>query len=170
MGPEFPLKTIDIVARRAALRCSNPDCDKLTSGPNSDPQKFTSIGEAAHIYGARPSSARYRENMSDQDRAILSNALWLCRDCHGLIDKDPGLYPAELLILWKESHEKKIIKEIGKPGDLVRLKYSEKEMAEFSDLPGFIRLLIKDMPDFWEYTLTSELLGCVDKLAGPHPD
>ena len=40
----------------------------------------------------------------------------------------------------------------------MRLQYSEKEMAEFSELPGFIRLLIKDKPEFCEYTLTSELL------------
>jgi len=56
MFPDFTKKTIDILTKRAAFICSNPDCRTSTVGPNTDPKKATVIGEAAHILGARPGS------------------------------------------------------------------------------------------------------------------
>jgi hypothetical protein len=158
MPPEFGLKIIDTLSRRAALRCSNPDCDKLTSGPNIELSKSTNIGEAAHIYGARDGAARFRPLMSDIERAAISNAIWLCRDCHGLIDKDAFRFPSDLLFLWKETHEAKIMREIGKPGDLLRFNLLGKEADEFNNFPPFIRQIIRDRADHWEYILTVELL------------
>ncbi len=64
-APDFSKKTIDILSKRAAFICSNPDCRASTVGPNSDPNKSTLIGEAAHIFGARPKSKRYKLEMTD---------------------------------------------------------------------------------------------------------
>ena len=58
-GPDFSKKTSEILAKRAAQLCSNPNCLKKTSGPHSNPEKAVNKGEAAHIRGARPRSARY---------------------------------------------------------------------------------------------------------------
>lgn len=109
-------------------------------------------------------AARYRPLMSDIERATISNAIWLCRDCHGLIDKDEFRFPGDLLLLWKEVHEAKITQEIGKPGDLLRFALLGKEMDEFNNLPPFIRQIIRDRGDHWEYLLTVELL---DHLLAP---
>lgn len=48
----FKQPVIIALAKRAANRCSNPDCGAITSGPADDPSKAVNIGEAAHIYGA----------------------------------------------------------------------------------------------------------------------
>ncbi|KQW99035.1 hypothetical protein [Flavobacterium sp. Root420] len=72
MNPDFSKNTIDTLAKRAAFMCSNPDCRVLTVGPNSDPEKSTKIGEAAHIYGARIGSKRYIDTMTDPARAEIA--------------------------------------------------------------------------------------------------
>ncbi len=97
MGPGFTKKTKEILAKSAAYKCSNPSCGVLTVGPNSQRDKVTSLGEAAHIYGAKPTSARYNTDMTNSSRAEITNGIWLCSNCHNKIDDDKGTYPADLL-------------------------------------------------------------------------
>ncbi|MDQ1197418.1 hypothetical protein QE435_003128 [Rhizobium sp. SORGH_AS 787] len=156
--PDFARNIIDNLSRRAALRCSNPDCDKLTTGPNLVDSKATNIGEAAHIYGARPGAARYRPEMSDDERASISNAIWLCSDCHGQIDKDAGRFPENLLLIWKEKHEEKLMQEIGKPGELLRRLANDREIGQLGSIPLYAEQIIREKPPYWEYMLTAELL------------
>lgn len=82
----FRRADINILAKRSANICSNPDCRALTSGPAEEAAKSVSVGEAAHIYGAEPGSARYDEAMGAPSRADITNAIWLCCNCHKLID------------------------------------------------------------------------------------
>jgi hypothetical protein len=49
MRDDFDEKTKEILSRRVGLRCSNPNCRKLTTGPQTDPSKAINIGVAAHI-------------------------------------------------------------------------------------------------------------------------
>ena len=52
------------------------------------------IGEAAHIYGKKPTSARFDANMSDQERNSVDNLIYLCPTCHTKIDKHKDDCPA----------------------------------------------------------------------------
>jgi hypothetical protein len=104
-GPDFSKKTADTLAKRAAQWCSNPDCLNKTSGPHSEPGKAINIGEAAHIRGAKPGSARYDPTMTDEQRSDISNGIWLCRLCARKIDTDEKRFPAKLLLIWREGHE-----------------------------------------------------------------
>lgn len=156
--PDFSRNIIETLSRRAALRCSNPDCDKLTTGPNLEDGKATNIGEAAHIYGARVGAARYRQEMSDDERASISNAIWLCSDCHGRIDKDAGRFPDNLLLIWKEKHEEKLMQEIGKPGELLRRLANNREVGQLGPIPLYAEQIVREKPPYWEYMLTAELL------------
>ena len=113
MVPDFNKKTIDILAKRAAYKCSNPDCRVNTIGPNSDPEKATTIGEAAHIFGAREGSKRYDLSMTDSFRAEITNAIWLCRNCHKLIDTDEQKYSTNILFAWRAKHEEFIASDLG---------------------------------------------------------
>lgn len=157
-GPDFSRATVDTLSGRAAGRCSNPDCGLLTIGPHSNDDKKLSIREAAHIYGARQGERRYRLEMTDVERATITNGIWLCRNCHGEIDRDPQRFPAELLFQWKALHEANILSEIGSSGEKLRSSVERDRMAPFSHLPAFIRGVIRDKPDYWEYLLTAELL------------
>src|SRR5436190_17522523 len=93
----FTRQTIDTVAKRAGNICSNPDCQAITIGPAEAPDKSVNVGEAAHIFGANSGSARFQEGMSPTERADITNAIWLCRICHKLIDADATRFPAPLL-------------------------------------------------------------------------
>ena len=56
---DFSEQTKQLLAKRVGYRCSNPNCQKPTSGSNLDPNKATNIGVAAHICAAAPRGPRY---------------------------------------------------------------------------------------------------------------
>lgn len=169
-APDFNSKTIDILAKRASFRCSNPDCRTLTVAPNSDSDKATVIGEAAHIRGARPKSKRYCTDMTDQDRAEITNGIWLCRNCHKLVDTDEKRFSAELLFAWREKHEKLVLSELGNSSDKLLSEQQERLLSDFAHYPPIVRRLIIDKPAAWEFHLAAELLRhCYKKDIAAQP-
>ncbi|MEQ9919772.1 HNH endonuclease signature motif containing protein [Pectobacterium brasiliense] len=105
----FKQKTADMIAYRAAYICSNPECNTLTIGPAlNDIELKNKKGEAAHIIGEKPGAARYSLN-SNVNVDGVENGLWLCANCHSLIDKNNGVDYSDLqLFEWKKEHEETI--------------------------------------------------------------
>ena len=158
MPPDFNKVTKDILAKRAAFKCSNPDCRVSTVGPNVDSNKATPIGEAAHIFGARPNSKRYRSDMTDATRAEITNAIWLCRNCHKLIDSDDKKYTSNILFAWREEHEEYIQSKLGTITERIEFEDVNLLLSKFENLSRISRRIIIDKPDGWEYRLTAELM------------
>lgn len=154
--PDFSKSTVDILAKRAGQMCSNIECRTLTSGPSESPDKAVNIGEAAHIFGARNGTARYRDDMTDVSRAEITNSIWLCRNCHKLIDSDPKRFTANLLFQWRIVHEQYVISKLGTPNDKLKSKLEKPD--DFVNDSPLVRRIVYDRPDGWEYRLTSELL------------
>jgi hypothetical protein len=98
---DFDANTKQTLARRVGFRCSNPNCRKMTSGPQVDPTKSVNIGVAAHISAASPGGKRYDSRMSTQERKSIDNGMWLCQNCAKLIDSDEKRYSVDLLNDWK---------------------------------------------------------------------
>src|SRR5690242_9382546 len=115
MTPDFSKVVVETLARRAGMMCSNLECRVLTAGPAATPEKSVSIGQAAHIYGARVGSARYRVEMTDTSRGEITNGIWLCTNCHKLVDSDAQRYPAELLFQWRNLHDEFVVSKLGSP-------------------------------------------------------
>lgn len=155
---KFPRSLVLTLAQRACYHCSNPDCRRLTSGPHSRKDKSLISGEAAHIFGANSGSARFDGSMSARARSEITNAIWLCVECHTVIDRDPDRYEASLLFRWKDEHDRYIASERSSLGD--RLRYEDKlqQIEEFSSYPAPIRRILLDRPPAWEWRLTAELL------------
>jgi hypothetical protein len=105
------------LAARVNLRCSNPECNAQTSGPQIDSNKALNVGVAAHIAGAAKGkgSKRYDPNMTPQQRAGISNGIWLCQTCAKKIDDDEARYTTPLLLSWKEAAEQIAFANIGRP-------------------------------------------------------
>lgn len=154
----FRQSVIVTLAKRAANRCSNPDCGAITSGPSDDPNDSVNVGVAAHIYGANPGSARFDPVMTTVERSDISNAIWLCGNCHKLIDDDPTRYPAGLLFEWQREHERNISEQVGKAGAEIRHRYEKRHLEEFGRLSYLSERLIIEKDRFWEYKLTAEVL------------
>jgi hypothetical protein len=154
----FTRAVVTTLAKRAANQCSNPRCGAITSGPSSEPYASVNVGEAAHIYGANPGSARYDPQMGSSDRGAISNAIWLCGNCHKLIDDDPIRYPAGLLFEWQREHERRIDSQVGKVAADIRKRYEERHLEEFGKLSYLAERLILEKEAYWEYLLTAEVL------------
>jgi hypothetical protein len=105
----FPSKTAEMIGYRAAYICSNPDCNTLTVGPAiNKPNLKNKKGESAHIIGTGKTSARH-EKLPNQKLHAVENGIWLCANCHTLVDKNKDSdYPKKTLYSWKEEHEEKI--------------------------------------------------------------
>lgn len=104
---DFKKLTVELLAKQAGQTCSR--CKRHTSGGNSNPQKATIVGEAAHIEGARLSDRRYNPQMTTEERSNIKNGIWLCNSCHKEIDDDPIKYSVELLHKMKVEHEGSIL-------------------------------------------------------------
>lgn len=154
----FKKSVIAILAKRAANRCASPECGAVTSGPTIEPNGSVNVGEAAHIYGAHPGSARYDEKMASSDRSAITNAIWLCGNCHKRIDDDPSRYPPGLLFEWQREHERQISEQIGKTAAEVRHRYEKRHLEEFGRLSYLAERLIIEKDAYWEYLLTAEVL------------
>lgn len=154
----FRQSIINTLSRRAANRCSNPDCGVVTCGPSGEADSAVNLGEAAHIYGANPGSARFDPNMSSIERSAIANAIWLCCNCHKLIDDDPLKYPAGLLFEWQKDHERMTAEQIGRRSIEVRHRYEKRHLEEFGRLSYLAERLIIEKDDYWEYLLTAEVL------------
>lgn len=163
MIPDFNKSTIDTIAKRSGFICSNPDCRAKTVGPNLEVTKSIVIGEAAHIYGARQNSKRYDSNMTDLSRAEITNAIWLCRNCHKLIDSDENYYTSEILFRWRELHEEYVLSELGNKTALIQNEQFQYVLEQFNHYPPIIRRIVTDKPKHWEYRLTAELMRFLNK-------
>ena len=127
---DFSARTRKTLAERVGFCCSNPDCRRKTIGPNSDPIKSSSIGEAAHIRAAAPNGPRYDPSMTSKERASVENGIWLCSNCARLIDVDSNKYTIELLKQWKRQAEQNAEEEISsRDGNKVRNREKRKEAS-----------------------------------------
>lgn len=146
---DFTQKVVTSLAERSHFLCSRPTCRKMTTGPHSDTSKSLRSGEASHIYSAKSKIARYNKDLSDEQVRDIKNGIWLCRDCHKLIDHDESEYPAKLLFQWKKTHEEFV------------------KALRSNTSSGTLRLL---QPTIDEETKANELLNYLDDRRALHND
>lgn len=102
---DFPEKVKRIIAQRVNYICSNPNCMCFTSGPNVEDKIDTKKGDCAHIYSGAEDGPRFNLKIDDNFLKNEKNALWLCKNCHRVIDRNWKKYPTELLLQWKSNTE-----------------------------------------------------------------
>jgi len=93
MRDDFLPPIIEQLARRVGFCCSNPGCQRPTSGPRDDPEKSINIGVAAHITAASKGGPRYDEHLTPAERKSINNGISLCQVCAKLVDN--GYWPNE---------------------------------------------------------------------------
>jgi hypothetical protein len=113
---DFPESTKRALAERVGSRCSNPDCRALTSGPQTNVSKSLNLGVAAHITSAAAGGPRYDPTLTSEQRADITNGIWLCQNCAKLVDNDPVRFSTELLQEWKSTAEQEAFDRVGKTG------------------------------------------------------
>lgn len=118
---DFSKRIKDTLARRVGMRCSNMACQRLTSGPQSDPNRALNIGVAAHITAASAGGPRYAPTLSKRERSSIENGIWLCQNCAKLVDNDETRYAVEILRRWKMSAEQAALRDLETSGTPVTL-------------------------------------------------
>lgn len=116
---DFAKPTIEILAKRVAYICSNPDCKRTTIGANEEFNKTTNIGIAAHITAASEGGPRYDASLKEEQRRHINNGIWLCSNCAALIDRDFKKYTVDLLNKWKSDAEVESRKKLS--GEMITL-------------------------------------------------
>lgn len=138
---DFPTGTKDILAKRVGVRCSNPNCRRLTSGPRTTKSAAVNIGVAAHIAAASKGGPRWDEQMSPDERRSPDNGIWLCQVCAKVVDNDPERHPAPLLRQWKELSEHAALLDIERPEQSSASGISDVDLIKFFaqcfDRPAF---------------------------------
>jgi hypothetical protein len=115
----FTPKTVSDIARAAMYVCSNPECLRLT-GFENNLGRPRAIAEAAHISPASSSGpvrlgvVTLPGTTTPVDVRSSANGLWLCKNCHKIIDDDASRYPASVLANWKASHTARMNSLVGK--------------------------------------------------------
>lgn len=141
MRDDFSLRVKDLLAKRAGMKCSNPNCRQPTSGPQMDPSKILNIGAAAHITAASEGGARYDASMTPQERKSEDNGIWLCQNHAKLIDNDERTYTVDLLRQWKRLSEQAALLDIEAPRIRTASSFSDEELIRFYaqcfDRPAF---------------------------------
>ena len=113
---EFTAPIKDALAKRVALKCSNPSCGAVTSGPHFESERFVNVGVASHITAAALGGPRYDQALTPGERSSIENAIWLCQTCAKLIDSDIDRYTVSILKHWKVSAEAEALRALsGRP-------------------------------------------------------
>ena len=127
-------RTKIILAMRSGDRCALPDCGRSLTRDAETGTTLT-VGEAAHIAGSRPSSARHDPNMGDPERNHFDNLLYVCANCHKLVDQDVDSYPVERLRKLKAEHEAAVQAGMDAAFATVGIPELEKLVDQFSLFP-----------------------------------
>lgn len=96
-----------ILAFRSGDRCALPSCGRSLTR-KTDSGEWIRIGEAAHIAGERHGAARHDPDLTDDARNAYDNLIYVCANCHSIIDQAPQDYPVARLFAIKSDHERSV--------------------------------------------------------------
>jgi hypothetical protein len=143
MRDDFSEDVKRVIAHRANLICSNPDCGSSTGGPQEDPSKALNIGVAAHITAASSGGPRYNQTLTAEIRKSAENGIWLCQNCAKLVDNDESRFPAKVLDAWKTLREHSALFSIGQTNNRPTESESQRKFREISQWKGQRVMLVK---------------------------
>ena len=97
----IPLRTLKVLFARSMNQCAFPRCVATIVDSKDD----VVYGEACHIEGVKPGSARYNPQREAATLNEYDNLILLCERHHKLVDAEPNRYTAPCLRQIKAAHE-----------------------------------------------------------------
>jgi len=163
MSGQIPIKDWKILCSKSGNRCAIPMCHKELVINESDDDQTSIIGVGAHIKGEKLGSARYDSSMTDNDRNCYDNLIFVCGNCHKIIDDQPNKYTVTKLHEIKLIHEKWIIESTEK--EIINITFLELSLVtkylvsgQFTPTESFIILPPKEKIRKNELSATTEQL------------
>ena len=112
---DFKAATIRRLAERAGYRCSNPNCEAATIGPDAGGDRVVRTGRASHITAAAGTGPRYTTSLTPDERQSIDNGIWLCPACADRVDRDTAYHTVTVLRQWKRLRESQARQALAKP-------------------------------------------------------
>lgn len=141
---DFRAATKTQLAQRVGWLCSNPACQKPTTGPKMGDDGYVKVGEAAHITAASPGGARYDESLTSEERRSFSNGIWLCRDHAHQVDHDEEHFTIEMLRQWKRDAEARAFEQLTTGGSARTINLGPELVEELKQLAISLSLPAED--------------------------
>lgn len=145
---DFLRRTKEELAKRVAYHCSNPECDRITVGPDrSDEAASQSVGIASHICAASEGGARFDPLQTTQQRSSIENGIWLCGDCARIIDAHGGAnYSKDILHQWKKAAELRADRALMEKRQATELPtfFQNMHYLQYVNLPRLARYVTSD--------------------------
>ena len=116
-------------------------------------EAYKCIGENAHICGERPKAARYNKEISETERNSYKNLIYLCANCHTVIDSDEKKYTVDELHRIKNEHEMKVLNKLKE----------ESLNTSFAELDILIKYLVVNKSS--EVEMQYDLTPIIEKIA-----
>jgi len=95
------------LAADSAGRCEFAGCNKLLFQHHLTTKRGF-FGQHAHIIAFSLDGPRGGSDQRPADPHHVSNLMLLCSACHKLVDDNPSTYPVNVLISYKQAHERRI--------------------------------------------------------------
>ena len=106
MGATYSTKLV--LAHHGGNHCAFPGCPRDLTVDSPSGGEPVSTGEAAHIRGEKPGSARYDPTMTPEERDSYHNLIYLCADHATQIDRQERDFSVQHLLAMKADHEAKV--------------------------------------------------------------
>lgn len=107
--PDFRDNVKRELAHLSGYHCAFQPCGAFTGGPAPSSTSYsTNLGQAAHIEGARSTSARHNPIMTNAQRRSVDNGIWLCLKHARMIDVTGSSFTTPMLKRWKSIHQTKM--------------------------------------------------------------
>lgn len=100
---DFSDATRQIIKRQAGGCCAR--CEIKTTDHNGEGEKPLTTGEAAHIKASSEGGPRFDSENSSEFRRSSENGIWLCSECHVLVDTG-NLQLFDTRYLWEKKWER----------------------------------------------------------------
>jgi hypothetical protein len=154
MRDDFNKPVKEQLAKRVGFKCSNPECQRATCGPQKFSEGTVNLGVAAHISAASDGGPRYDTTISADQRRSYENGIWLCQNCAKLIDSDEGNFTIDYLLSWKQTSESLASNELNSQGT-----YNSTNNQIFSKIENLMPELLAEMSsDIKQHPLRRELV------------
>ncbi len=119
--------TLKILFGMSGNECAEPSCSQRVIAASTAESDEAVIAQISHIYALSDDGPRGKKGLAEAERNHHSNLLLLCPTHHTVVDAQHETYPAQDLLRWKQTHERKFSD--GLAAKVSDVGYSELEVA-----------------------------------------
>jgi hypothetical protein len=123
----YSSKTLKILFALCGNQCAFTNCKEpiIVNATPFSPDLV--IGQISHIHAHSDNGPRGKPGMTDKERNQADNLMLFCPSHHVVVDGQHETYPAQLLLEWKQRHERRYRQTIST--QLTDIGYAELEIA-----------------------------------------